>query len=135
MKKPILVFTSQNQLDAYTQEWQERLFLRDWFIKAKLVSFSELENKESLGENNYDITTHEAKIAIGELEDNQICNFNCQELTLIHELVHCKLTLTDGISSSLEGNFISNYEHSIIEQLAKSLLMAKYNLSRDWFYN
>jgi hypothetical protein len=36
-REPIMQFTSQEQLEESLKEWQERLGLRDWAIKAIIV--------------------------------------------------------------------------------------------------
>lgn len=46
--EPIIEFKSQAELDASLKEWQERLFLADWIIKAK-VEHAEVEGIDVVG--------------------------------------------------------------------------------------
>jgi len=76
-------------------------------------------------------------ISIAILSENMktsICHC-VHELTLVHELLHCKFTLTDGMKDTAEGQFASDYEHMLVDQTAKSLLMTKYEINIDWFKN
>ena len=59
-----------------------------------------------------------------------------EELTLVHELLHCLLFPIDVNPN--EADYQTLYmdldNHRKIDQLAKSLLMVKYNLDFDYFY-
>lgn len=133
---PIMRFESQQQLEESLTEWQGRLLLSDWIIMAKLVKPEELEKDgRQLGGFNSHVDTlmsSEISIADGDFPDS--VTKVCAEESLVHELLHLKLPMfiVDG---SIESCLYNDGVHATIEQLAKSLLMAKYNLSLSWFKN
>ena len=134
---PIIEFQSQEQLDACLSEWQERLFLSDWIIRAKVVKRHEMTLSGCHGENEYQSAIKCCMIRIMELDEDVKDRISkvSDELTLVHEPLHCKFVMTDGAESTVEGNFMGAYEHSLLEQMAKSLIMAKYNIQFSWFKN
>ena len=135
---PIMEFTSEEQLQSCIEEWKKILFLQDWVIKGKLVE--ELYNDsgaELAGDNNFQITNKCSLIQIVKASEDvksRIVKY-CAEATLVHELLHCKYNWTVKSSDSIEYAYYDNLEHSLIEQMAKSLIMVKYNLPFEWFYN
>lgn len=56
-----------------------------------------------------------------------------QELTLIHELLHCKFVTFENSTKGLESAIVEHCQHDLLEQIAKSLFMTKYNLNFEWF--
>jgi hypothetical protein len=133
---PIIRFESQQQLEESLAEWQSRLLLSDWLIMVKLVNPEELEKDGKLmaGFNNSEEVLMSSEISIADGEFPNSVTKACAEETLIHELLHLKLPMfiVDG---SIESCMYNDGVHATIEQLAKSLLMAKYNLSLSWFKN
>ena len=130
-------FENIEQAYECLKEWQTRLFLNDWIIKLNIIQLSEMSVIELAGENDYQEINRCAVISIGSLTENsknRIGKAN-QELTLVHELLHCKFVLTDGAKDTVDARFMVNYEHVLVEQIAKSLIMAKYNLPFEWFKN
>lgn len=136
MMNPIMEFTSTEQAYKCLHEWQERLFLQDWIFKIKLVSPEEMNIEDVIGENNFQIENRcgVIKILKPEFYGDRIIKY-CAEETLIHELLHCKYNWVERDYNSIEVAYYDTLEHSLIEQMAKSLLMAKYNLKLDWFRN
>jgi len=139
MSKPIIEFKTQEELDASLAEWQERLFLSDWIIKATLSDPGTLAIN---GERVYGINEYQAAIKVASVRIERLTDdtkdriaIGCQELTLVHELLHCKFLFTDNTPSTTEGGFMGLAEHQLIEQMAKSLIMAKYGIKFDWFKN
>ena len=134
---PILTFEDEKQLYDCLKEWQDRLFLNDWIIKVSLVD--EIRNadyEELQGNNTFQIDNKACHIRLVKPnEDNtsRIVKF-CAEVTLVHELLHCKYNWCQA-PSTYEGIYYDTLEHSLIEQMAKSLIMAKYNLPFEWFKN
>lgn len=53
----------------------------------------------------------------------------------MHELLHLKYNLVDASNPSYEEVSLMQTEHMLLEQMAKSLIMAKYNLSYSYFKN
>jgi hypothetical protein len=127
MRLPKIEFKDQAELDKYLKEWQERLFLTDWIIKAKLVDPAEMP--QSLGLNDYVQELKSCIIRISKNSDyhkDEIVKF-CQEKVLVHELLHCVFLNLDKPKDIKT--------HIIVEQIAKSLIMTKYNLPFEWFKN
>lgn len=130
---PVITFESQEQLNELLAYWQEKLFLNDWTIKVKLVDQEELEDCQ--GRNDFIHSIMSSLIRISRHHEETSVTKECHEQTLVHELLHLKYNLMDADSKSYESTFLSMEEHRLLEQLAKSLIMVKYNLSFDWFKN
>ena len=60
---------------------------------------------------------------------------HCEELTLVHELLHCAMPLfcNDDDSATMRDAWVELLEHQRIDMLAKSLIMAKYGVDIEWF--
>lgn len=128
--KPIMIFKDNKELTERGKYWQEVLGLQDWLIKFMLVDkdkFTE-ENDERAGENT---TQYVLKTAVIRLLKNPPVDefyFNQpQEQVLIHELLHSKFVSVNNAHRSIESILYENYEHTLIEDLSKSLFWAKYN--------
>lgn len=134
---PIMQFENEKQLNDCLKEWQDRLFLNDWIIKVSLVDeLCDEYGAELCGRNNFNLeikSCHIRLIRPNEDRTSRIVKF-CSELTLIHELLHCKYNWCKAPENH-EGIYYDILEHSLIEQMAKSLIMAKYNLPFEWFKN
>lgn len=124
MKKqqPIMEFKDLKQAEKYLKEWKERLFLNNWTIKVNFVDGNEVP--ECQGRNNFSFVNKSSVINLVRLTDDIKTGIvkTCQEVTLVHELLHLKSNLIET-------------EHALIEELARSLIMAKYNINSDWFLN
>lgn len=132
-KTPVMHFVSQKQAEKYLKEWQRRLFIESWFIKVKLVKGSDIPG--SNGSNDMCLENKICVISIA--TDIPVGYFAVKvpnEQTLVHELLHCKYGLLTN-SSTYEGKTVELIEHQLIEEMSKSLIMAKYNLSQEWFKN
>lgn len=133
-REPIMCFESIDQAKACLSEWKKRLFLEDWIIRVKLVEKDDLELDNVSGEVDFEYTNKSAVIRILYKIDDFISKMP-HELTLVHELLHLKYNLVhpaDG-GQHIEQVFYDMHEHMLLEQMAKSLIMAKYNLTYDWF--
>lgn len=137
-KTPIMEFTTDRQLQACIEEWKNKLFLQDWIIKGKLVEeLYDADDQELAGKNSFQIVNKCCLIQIVKAnEDNKsrLVKY-CAEAILVHELLHCKYNWLSKDSDSIESAYYDTLEHSLIEQMAKSLIMTKYDLPFDWFYN
>lgn len=133
---PIMEFTSIEQANACLKEWQERLFLQDWVIKLLLVSPEEMELEDVCGESTFQIDNKCSVIKIlkPEYYGDRITKY-CAEHILIHELLHCLYNWIEKRCDSLEAVYFNTLEHARLEQMSKSLLMAKYDLRLSWFKN
>ena len=137
--KPIEYFQNDKEFQKCAKEWQHKLFLDDWFIKFELIEqeiYADDKESKLYGYCQRIWENHEAVIRISHVKGtNGIVTKGIEELTLIHELLHCKLfpLEVDDDHSSYEGLSLELQNHIHIEQLAKSLLMAKYNLDYNYF--
>lgn len=141
---PIMEFENQNQLNECLKWWQDKLQLNDWIISAYLndeILYNN-EKEECLGlhksdyvqKNSYiDISTYKAIQEYLEKEDSSINYKVCHELILVHELLHVKIPMFENEDSSIGNVFYEINQHALIESLAKTLIMAKYDLDFDWF--
>lgn len=132
-KEPKIKFKDKLELNRYLKEWQERLYLNDWIITAELVSYEDLNEFES-GNVLFDVMNSSAKISIlsNDKHVNPITGNTKipEELILVHELLHIVNNL---YCHDDEDYDIYQEKHKKLENMAKSLIMAKYNLSSDWF--
>lgn len=131
----IEVFKSKEELNECLKWWKEKLFLTDWIIKARIAEPCDFIKEECCGENEFDMVNKCCVILILDQKyyGNRIMKY-CAEKVLVHELLHCKYNwlTNDG---SYEGKYVDVMEHGLLEQMAKSLVMAKYNLNLDYFDN
>lgn len=133
MRKPIEKFTSQERLNESLKEWQARLFLNDWTIKAKITT--DLKDESNHGECESCFVSKCAMIRIQSydaIKAGEWIQKQPQELVLVHELLHCKMALISR-ESTLEGAWWYETQHQLLEEMAKALIMAKYGLDFDWF--
>lgn len=139
-KTPIMEFDNQEHLQSCIEEWKKILFLQDWTIKGILVDpplVDEDSGDELCGLNSFQVVNKCSAIHIVRPTDDiksRIVKY-CAEENLVHELLHCKYNWTQKEANSIEYAYYDTLEHSLIEQMAKSLIMAKYNLQFEWFQN
>lgn len=139
-KTPIMEFENREQLQACIEEWKKVLFLQDWIIKGVLVDPPLIDEDcggELCARNNFQMENKCSLISIVKPNEDiksRIVKY-CAELSLVHELLHCKYNWTQKDSSSIEYAYFDTLEHGLIEQMAKSLIMAKYDLPFEWFQN
>lgn len=137
MKEPIMKFKNEKQLREYGKIWQNILYLDDWIIEYRLVDKldSDTDNFELHGLNTKTITHKEALIQISKYRTDDYFSIKvCDEQTLIHELLHCNFEVTKG-NPGIEDLFYETMQHQKLEFMSRSLLRAKYNLSKEWFKN
>jgi hypothetical protein len=130
---PIEEFTNQIMLDACLSSWQKTLFLNDWIIKASVVKPDEFIEENVCGENEFDMVNKSCVIRIMDKKyyGERIMKY-CAEKILVHELLHCKYNWLCP-PNTLEGKYFDTLEHGLLEQMSKSLIMAKYGLGLDYF--
>lgn len=138
-KLPIMEFADEKQLQECIEEYQKILFLQDWIIQGALVKspLSDGENNECAGTINLVFSNQSALIRVVKPDED---TFNgtykfCAEKTVIHELLHCKYNWLSKDSTSHEAAYYDVKEHQLLEQMAKSLLLARYHLPFKWFRN
>lgn len=132
-KEPKLYIETEDELLELAKEWQNRLLLRDWVIGFALVSARELSDIKFVGESNVQWVNRCGTVSILRKEDIPQDTLMKQpmEMTLIHELLHFKFMAFDN--TSLEGCYWNEKQHQLLEDMAKALYMAKYNIKLDWF--
>lgn len=133
--EPVIHFADDKTLQAYLKYWQRVLHLEDWYIKASLVDELRDENGEDLaGQNIASVTTKEALIKISTVDYKDAYMKHCEELTLVHELLHCVIILLQKVDETVESAVFTRDEHQKIETLAKAFIMAKYGVDKKWFF-
>lgn len=127
------VFNSKEELNTCLKWWQEKLFLTDWIIKARICEPCDFHNEYCMGENSFDMVNKCCAIRILDKKyySDRIMKY-CAEKVLVHELLHCRYNWIAN-ESSYEGKYVDVTEHGLLEQMAKSLIMAKYDLNLDYF--
>lgn len=130
---PIEEFENQEQLNKSLEWWKNKLFLTDWIVKAYICEPHEFINEGMCGENEFDMVNKCCVIRILDRESygNRIMKY-CAEKVLAHELLHCKYNWIAN-ENSYEGKYVEVMEHGLLEQMAKSLIMAKYDIGLDYF--
>lgn len=137
-KQPIINFKSNEQFQEVAKEWQNRLFLGDWLMDFRLIDDKIIgktsNGAEELGLCYYDSLNKHAVISVANGEGT------IAEFTLVHELLHCQLEYsnTDVIGDEEKLDevemFYAQSLHTRLNQMAKSLIMAKYlNIDKDFF--
>ena len=135
--KPIEEFKTKEQLDECLRWWQDRLFLQHWLILAEVVDVVKdsdgEEHDEFAGYNDFVFEAMQSHIQIVSRESYKgFIEKYCAEKTLVHELLHCKYNWLSN-DQSYEGAYVGAVEHGLLEQMAKTLIMAKYNLDMNYF--
>lgn len=137
-REPLIEFLNQKHLDKYLRMWQKILFLEDWVIHAVLVDapLYDDDGKELSGNNSFQIENKCAFIRIvkpsGDMTERVIKY--CAELTLVHELLHCKRGWLQP-PNTMEGLYFDVLSHQALEEEARSYLLARYNITKEWFNN
>ena len=131
--KPICRFESDNHLQETLRYWRKVLFLDHWLINAVLVDkpLTDQNNGDSLeGVNNVTPTSRAAFIQVCQ-HDYKTIEKHCEELTLVHELLHCKYAYLENTDKTLEAAVYEIEEHAKLHEMARSLLMVRYGIEFD----
>ncbi|MCD7811969.1 MAG: hypothetical protein LUG91_09030 [Ruminococcus sp.] len=134
---PTLHFADDKALQNSLRYWQKMLHLEDWYIKAVLVDkLTDDDGAELSGQNIMTLENKEAFIKISRTagEKPEAYMKHCDELTLVHELLHCSIVLMEKDSPTLEAASFALAEHQKIETLAKAFIMVRYGVAKDWFF-
>lgn len=130
------VVEGKKQLEKRLRYWQHVLNLDHWIIEASLVD--EIKNpcdeddRTTLGINMMTQESCYAQIAISKKEPPVGRKFD--ELTLVHELMHCVIPLFGSEDEGYHETVANMYTERQIELIARSLMKAKYNLEMEDFY-
>lgn len=135
MKKPIEIFENEKQLKKCLNWWKKKLFLDNWIIKAYICKPDEFEQIGNMGENSFDMVNKCCVIRILDHRyyGKRIMKY-CAEKVLVHELLHCKYNWVCE-DKSYEGKYFDVVDHGLLEEMAKSLIMSKYDLDLKYFKN
>lgn len=131
MNKPIIKFKNEEQVEKCLREWQHRLFLDDWIIKIYLVDCID-DNENCAGIVDYNREYLYANIRIKKELNEDTIDTQCHEKILVHELMHLVIPQTENLET-IELLYWNVNQHQIMERMARSLIMAKYNLDIDFF--
>lgn len=133
MSLPINEFKSKEELEECCKKWQEILFLDKWIIHPSLNHPEEFNTKNVMGECEFDAVNKAARIRIlkKKFYGDRILKY-CAEKILVHELLHCKYNMIGG-NGTYEAVYVDMVEHGLLEEMAKSLIMAKYNVTLEYF--
>lgn len=139
MRGPIEEFETPEQLEECLRWWQHKLFLDNWLILAhttdEIIDSEGVKQEDTEGLNTYVFESSQASIQIltkaQHDKENMLFKY-CAEKILVHELLHCKYAWLDN-GTSYEGVYLCMKEHQLLEEMAKSLIMAKYNLEHNYF--
>lgn len=112
--------------DKLLKEWQNRLGLQDWYIVLKTncrpenMAMSDVEGCSTRVEST-------KSVAIDILDesffpDNAVARPYDFEETLVHELLHCKLSVIDEYD---EYSIKHRVVHQLVDDLARALVNAK----------
>jgi len=137
MAEPILEFKDETQAYECLKEWQSRLFLDGWIIKIELSDEPVIcDGKECSAMHNseYSLKTSVFTFYKKAWEENRITK-HAAEHSMIHELLHLKYPMYNFANETIQDIEYADTTHALIEQMAKSLIMAKYNLDFEWFKN
>ena len=138
IKEPIKIYENDMQLQSSLKEWQARLFLDGWCITVELVDKCSADEYGTSGLNTHLPIQKTAYIEILKnsfeiIEQKVFIGKQPQELVLVHELLHCKFGVVYNAQGTYEAKIAEYHDHSLLEEISKSLIMAKYDLSFDWF--
>lgn len=132
---PVLHFRDNEMLETYLKYWQHMLHLDDWYIKAVLVDeLRDEDGNELNGQNIAYVTNKEAFIKVSAVDYKDGYMKHCEELALVHELLHCVIILLQKVDETVESAVFTRDEHQKIETLAKAFIMAKYGVDKKWFF-
>lgn len=91
---------------------------------------------DAAGYNTFIFESSQANIQLLSDEtykENNTLFKHCMEKDLVHELLHCKYDWMGCQGGTYEGVYLDATEHQKLEEMAKSLIMAKYGVGYDYF--
>lgn len=131
--QPKMFFDSEKEMLSCLNEWKTVLGLSDWWIAGRICMKEDMELVEYAGESEVQHVNRCGLISILRKEDlpDDCIIKQPQEMTLIHELLHFKFVGFE--EKNREEAFFELHQHQLLEDMAKALYMAKYNLNWNWF--
>lgn len=130
-----MVFKTEAELYECMRYWKRVLMLHDWTVQCRLVPELYCDGEECWGLSTSDTVGRNALIQIRQINPSDADKITkyCAEYTLIHELLHLVYPIFE--KETYEAHYYGVMEHRKLDKLAQSLLMAKYDLTFDWFEN
>jgi len=127
-------FETTEELLKCFKKWQPRLGLSDWNIGLALVEPNDMDESRA-GESDVQWVNKCGTISILKKEymPKDMLIKQPHESTLIHEMLHFKFFMAEP--NSLEQFYHDTFQHQLLEELAKALFLAEYNLPPKWFAN
>lgn len=119
--KDIVIKTMEPNKDVLLKEWQEALLMQDWRI-----TIEDMCSLDEMIDTSGDVTFTEChksahiRIIDPKYYGNRVIPFD-YEKTLVHELLHLKLSLVQNDVSPLQERVV----HQIIDELARSFVALK----------
>jgi hypothetical protein len=134
-----MIFEDIDQAYQVKNEWATRLGLQDWLLQLEMKPEHKMSERGRGGEIYCHYTEKCAMITLVEADPEELgeyINKFCHEVFLVHELLHAKFpTTTNTNGESYELAYLNQCQHQLIDDIAKALVMAKYNLPLEWFKN
>lgn len=134
--EPIREFKTNRQFQECAKWWKKKLLLESWLITFELRKEELHKDDGSIidGYCQFIFENKEAKIVISDYNIEDTFLKHCSELTLVHELLHLKTEyLPQTYASEKEEDIVDLLLHQSQETMAKTLIMAKYNIEYEWF--
>lgn len=128
-----MYFENEDDLHKCYLKWQKRLGLQDWCIGVGLVDPEDMEEGRA-GESDVQWVNKCGTIKILKKEHmpTDLLIKQPHEASLIHEMLHFKFVAFE--EKSREESIYQLMQHQKIEELARALFMAEYNLQPNWFW-
>ena len=128
--KPIERFEDVEQIKECAKYYIELLGLQDWNIVFQLTDDFD---KDLSGHNSTFYTDKVAEIKIREtIPEEDLIVKEFAELTLIHELLHCKFIPIEN--DSYEASIAEQYQHTLLHDMAKAIFNARYDMTIEDYY-
>jgi hypothetical protein len=122
-------FDNVEQIKACAKFYIELLGLQDWKI---VFAHTDNFNEDWAGQCESVYAEKCARISIRKTIPDDLWFKQPQELTLIHELLHCKFPIQDD--GSLQGNLYYTIWHQILDDVARAIFNVRYNLTNNDYY-
>ena len=139
MRLPKMTFKNLAEMRKYMEYWQHVLCLEHWYLEPRLVDdLRDQDGEECWGLNVHEQINRVATISVRKFkagEDDQSPKKYCAEQILVHELLHCTYNWLQKDYKDHAAAFYDVKDHQQLELMAEALILAKYNLKRDFFYN
>lgn len=121
-------FKAVEEIKECAKYYIDLLGLQDWRIVYRL---SNDIDEDLAGLNEHDYTSKTARITIRkDMPDDLWCKQPHEEV-LIHELLHCKFM--DLSNNSLEGVYYEQSTHTLLDDMARAIFKARYDLTNDYY--